>query len=170
MSSAQSDQASGKFTGRHMLFAMLLFFGVIITVNMTMAVLASRSWTGLVVKNSYVASQHFNEDLQAARVQRQRGWQAFLRFNDSTLQLTLQDRQGRPVALPELTLNYGRPAFEQADRITKLKPVGEGVYRGKVAMAPGVWALSIRGDDGELRYRRDSRLRITQDGISGKEE
>ncbi len=57
------------FTGRHMLFAMLAFFGVIIAVNLTMAVFATKSWTGLVVKNSYVASQAFNRELEQAKVQ-----------------------------------------------------------------------------------------------------
>ena len=36
-----------QFTGRHMLFAMLAFFGVIIIVNLTMAAFATRSWTCL---------------------------------------------------------------------------------------------------------------------------
>ncbi|WP_352646353.1 FixH family protein [Mesorhizobium sp. M0136] len=47
----------------------LAFFATIIIVELTMAVLASRSWTGFVVKNSHVASQ-FNrkagEGAQAA--------------------------------------------------------------------------------------------------------
>ena len=53
----------GEFTGRHMAIIMVAFFGVIIAVNLTMATLASRSWTGLVVKNSYVESQKFNSVL-----------------------------------------------------------------------------------------------------------
>ncbi|QND69666.1 hypothetical protein HB777_39635 (plasmid) [Mesorhizobium loti] len=34
----------------------LAFFTTIIIVNLTMAVFASRSWTGFVVKDSYAAS------------------------------------------------------------------------------------------------------------------
>ncbi|RWK14298.1 FixH family protein, partial [Mesorhizobium sp.] len=48
------------FTGRHMLAIILAFFGVVIAVNLTMATLANTSWTGLVVENTYVASQQFN--------------------------------------------------------------------------------------------------------------
>ena len=44
---------------------MLAFFGVIIAVNVVMATLASTSWTGLVVENSYVASQEFNRKADA---------------------------------------------------------------------------------------------------------
>ena len=54
------ERKPAEFTGRHMLAIMLAFFGVIIAVNLVMATLASKSWTGLVVKNTYVASQQFN--------------------------------------------------------------------------------------------------------------
>ena len=55
------------FTGWHMLAIMLAFFGTIITVNFTMAYLATSSWSGLVVKNTYVASQQFNGKTEAIR-------------------------------------------------------------------------------------------------------
>lgn len=55
-----NTQKSRAFTGRHMLATILTFFGVVIAVNLTMATLASTSWTGLVVENTYVASQQFN--------------------------------------------------------------------------------------------------------------
>src|SRR3546814_8186701 len=48
------------FTGWHMLGAMLLFFGIVISVNLYMAWQATRSWSGLVVENTYIASQEFN--------------------------------------------------------------------------------------------------------------
>ena len=42
------------FTGWHMAVITISFFAVIIAVNLTLAVFASTSWTGLVVANSYV--------------------------------------------------------------------------------------------------------------------
>ena len=48
------------FTGRHMLLVTTSFFAVVISVNVTMAWFASSSWSGLVVENTYVASQEFN--------------------------------------------------------------------------------------------------------------
>src|SRR5690606_10441379 len=70
--------ADREFTGRHMLLVMVAFFGVIITVNVTMAVLATRSWTGLVVGHTYVASQEFNERTERGRAQMALGWQPAL--------------------------------------------------------------------------------------------
>ena len=69
------------FTGWHMAAITSSFFAVIIAVNLTLAFFASTSWTGLVVANSYVASQNFNRDAEIARQQRALGWQVNLTFN-----------------------------------------------------------------------------------------
>ncbi|ESZ68246.1 hypothetical protein X726_32300 [Mesorhizobium sp. L103C105A0] len=63
-----------EFTGRHMLATVLAFFGVVIAVNLTMATLANTSWTGLVVENTYVASQQFNKKAEEGRAQAALGW------------------------------------------------------------------------------------------------
>jgi nitrogen fixation protein FixH len=67
---------SRHFTGRDMLLVMVGFFGLVIGVNFTMAFLASDSFGGTVVANSYVASQKYNGWLQAARDQKALPWQA----------------------------------------------------------------------------------------------
>ncbi|MBX4975304.1 cation transporter, partial [Rhizobium lentis] len=55
------------FTGLHMLLATSAFFAVVIAVNVTMAFYASSSWSGLVVENTYVASQEFNRKAAAMK-------------------------------------------------------------------------------------------------------
>ena len=56
-----------ELTGRHVLAITLAAFGVIIAVNMVMAVKAVSTFPGLETPNSYVASQEFDRDRQAAR-------------------------------------------------------------------------------------------------------
>jgi len=63
-----------RFTGWHMTAILLAFFGVIVAVNFTMATFATRTFGGVVVENSYVASQKYNGWLEAARKQRQLRW------------------------------------------------------------------------------------------------
>ena len=58
-----------QFTGKHMLAIMLGFFAVVLAANMTMVYFARHSWTGLVVENSYVASQQFNAKMAETRAQ-----------------------------------------------------------------------------------------------------
>ncbi len=65
---------STRFTGWHMTAILLAFFGVVVSVNLTMAMFATRTFGGVVVENSYVASQKYNHWLDAARQQRRLGW------------------------------------------------------------------------------------------------
>lgn len=160
MIGSKAPKGEWQFTGWHMFFIMLAFFGVIITVNLTMAVLAGRSWTGLVVKNSYVASQQFNAELIEARRQAARGWQAKLVHDATGLSFELMDRTGQPVVLDDLIASVGRPAAEAFDQRVAMRPVGEGRYRGEVALGPGVWAIKILGGSGENRYRLDERIEV----------
>ena len=51
-----------RFTGWHFTAIITAFFGVVIAVNLTMAVFATRTFGGVVVENSYVASQTFDRD------------------------------------------------------------------------------------------------------------
>jgi nitrogen fixation protein FixH len=64
------SKTAGTFTGWHMLGIMVAFFGVIIAVNLTMAYNAIHSWSGLVVQNTYVASQEFNDKAETAKAHR----------------------------------------------------------------------------------------------------
>jgi len=53
------------FTGRKMLFTVVSFFAVIMSVNFYMAYSAISTFPGLEEKNSYAASQSFNKDRDA---------------------------------------------------------------------------------------------------------
>ncbi|MGA9580888.1 MAG: FixH family protein [Allosphingosinicella sp.] len=65
-----------RFTGWHMTAILLAFFWIIVAVNFTMATFATRTFGGVVVENSYVASQKYNGWLKAARKQETLGWKA----------------------------------------------------------------------------------------------
>ncbi len=101
--------AEQKFTGWHMLAVMLAFFGVIIAVNVTLAVFASTSWSGFVVKNSYVASQEFNSKAVVARAQEALGWTSKLVIADGTIRYSLMDSKDRPVAVTGATAAFRAP-------------------------------------------------------------
>uniref|UniRef100_UPI00286E75F7 FixH family protein n=1 Tax=Sandarakinorhabdus sp. TaxID=1916663 RepID=UPI00286E75F7 len=79
------------FTGRHMWMVMIGFFGLVIAVNFTMAWLASSTFGGTIVDNSYVASQKFNGWLQAARAQKALGWTARLGLDGGRHVMVIMD-------------------------------------------------------------------------------
>lgn len=165
MSCAPASQAQErKFTGTHMVLIMVAFFGVIISVNVFMAIQASSTWTGLVVKNSYVASQKFNTELKAANAQRAAGYNSQVSYAGKVLQITMHGRTGQLLALSDAKVEIGRPAFEQADKTYQLAGSGQGAYMLDVELAPGVWAITVTGRVGQDDYRRDLRLLVGEDG------
>ena len=105
--------SKGKFTGYHMIACMVAFFSVIMFANFTMAWYASSSWTGLVVKNSYVASQNFNEKLQAARLQNARGWNSTFSYSNNLIGLQILGREDRPVDFQKMTISFFSSGFSK---------------------------------------------------------
>ncbi|WP_300975281.1 FixH family protein [Sphingomonas sp. LHG3406-1] len=63
-----------RFTGLHMTALLCGFFAVVIAVNLLMASFAVRTFGGVVVENSYVASQKYNDWLAEAERQAKLGW------------------------------------------------------------------------------------------------
>lgn len=73
----------GEFTGKHMAVIIVSGFAIIIAINLFMATLAVRGFGGVVVQNSYVASQEFNGWLEAAERQEELGWTAKMSRSDN---------------------------------------------------------------------------------------
>lgn len=148
------------FTGRHMLVAMLVFFGVVIGVNALMAVLATQTWTGLVVKNGYVASQTFNDDLADAERQKALGWQSRLEYGAGRLLFVLSDRGRAPVVGRRVTATLRRPVHDRDDRVVVLTADAAG-YSVRMDLAPGVWEVDVRVTGTDLRgYRQIFRINV----------
>jgi nitrogen fixation protein FixH len=153
--------SSGEFTGRHMLLVMLAFFGVIIAVNLTMATLANTSWSGLIVKNSYVASQHFNAQAQVARAQAALGWTGTMRYEAGTFRYVLADADGVPVVLAHSEAIFRRPVDDRHDQTIALSPEGSGTLVGTVDLKDGLWIVEVAVAAGlDLPYREVRRIEL----------
>lgn len=137
MSKASGDE----FTGRHMLLIAVAFFGVIITVNTIMAVSASRTWTGLVVQNSYVASQEFQDKADAISAQHEAGW-AFGISYESGILLLLPEGNARSLELADVEAFIHRPVGGHEDATIVLSATPRG-YEGPINLPSGVWDVNI---------------------------
>ncbi len=135
-----------EFTGRHMLMIMVAFFGVIIAVNLTMAILANTSWTGLVVKNSYVESQHFNTKLAESRAQAALKWQGTLSSGSNGLQFVLRKPDGQFVNADMVSVTFRRPATEALDQKYVLASMGEGKFVWGDKLRKGAWTAEIKAE------------------------
>lgn len=145
-------QAAGmkrEFTGRHMLIIMLTFFGVVIGVNLIMATFASTSWTGLVVHNSYVASQEFNEKAEAGKRQSARHWKHQVTFEPGRVGYRLNDGAGSPIHVNFATVTLRRPAYEAEDTRIELKRLQDGSLATDFNVRDGIWIVETSADFGE---------------------
>lgn len=142
MSSVQRKATQG-FTGFHMWVLAISFFGVIIAVNVGMAVVATRSWTGLVVQNSYVASQEFEEKRLAHEAQKAAGWRATLTYSPGAAQLVILDGANAPVDLGEVALLLNRPVGGHDDQTVELNRAANGGYEAEVELPSGVWEATV---------------------------
>lgn len=161
---AKSDRPR-EFTGRHMLFLMIAFFMVILTANLTMAVFANSSWSGLVVKNSYVASQHFNERAAEGRARAALGWSAALSIADDRFSWRLTDASGSPVRIDGATAVLRRPVAADEDHALTLASAGDGTYAAQLhGLADGVWIVEVDAEAGLGEPYRDIRRVVVTGG------
>ncbi len=149
------------FTGRRMLAYVLAFFGVIIAVNMVLMTMALRTDNGLVVRNSYVASQNFNRNQDEARTQAALNWSVALVWNDGQLTLTYRDAQGMPLRDLEVAGRVGRPVTARDDRAVVLTRTGSGSYTTELTLGAGFWDVDLTATnaDGD-RFRRIFQIRV----------
>ncbi|MER9945367.1 FixH family protein [Mesorhizobium sp. M0092] len=151
------SQKSREFTGRHMLFTILGFFGAVIGVNVTMATLANTSWTGLVVENTYVASQQFNEKAEEGRAQAALGWTGKLTIAGGEVRYSLANAGGKPIALRGVKVLFRHPAYEAEDKAVTLAPISGQEFTTRHTPKDGVWIVEVDADAGLAEPYRDVR-------------
>lgn len=130
------------FTGRHMLAIFVVFFGIVMAVNFWVARIALHSFSGVVVENSYVASQQFNGWLKDAKTERALGWGAAVR-RDTAGRLVVETT-GMPEGA-KLTALLRRPLGVPEDRTEALREVAPHRYHSK-EVDPGRWLVRIEAD------------------------
>ena len=141
-----------KITGKHVLFGFTAAFGIIIAVNLLLAYSAIKTFPGLEVANSYVASQTFNERKAA---QESLGWTVEAHHHDGRLTLSITDDTGQPVAVRMLDATVGR-ATHVADDVAPDFQFDGSAYVADVPLGDGNWNIrmtAIAFDGTEFQQR-----------------
>ncbi|CUH98911.1 FixH family protein [Leisingera aquaemixtae] len=128
-----------EFTGKH---ALMLFggaFAVIIGVNIALAVSAVKTFPGLEVKNSYVASQEFDKRRNA---QEALGWSVYASSAGDQVKLEITDADGNPVEVAKLTATLGRATHVQDDQQPEFAFNGQA-YVAPADLGPGNWNIRM---------------------------
>lgn len=141
-----------ELTGRHVFAITATAFGIIIAVNVTMAVNAVQTFPGLEVKNSYVASQQFQTRRDA---QDELGWSINPAYDDGYLTLAFTDGAGQPVKVESLEVLVGRTTVSQDDVHPEFHLEG-GRYVAPLELGRGKWMLQVQATaaDGTLFHQR----------------
>lgn len=131
--------AERQITGRQVFLGFAAAFGVIIAVNVFMAVKAVKTFPGLEVANSYVASQEFNERKAA---QEALGWSIRADHSDGMLILQINDADGKPVRPKVLHAIVGR-ATSIAEDVEPVFAFNGTAHEAPVELGGGNWNIRM---------------------------
>ena len=133
-------------TGRKVLIILLTAFGVILTANMTLLYNAIHTFPGLEVKNSYVASQTFDD---RAVAQRALGWDPRVKYANGQVNLSIF-ANGEFIFPETLDVRIGRPTHGREDTTPVLLRDTIG-YWFNIDLDDGKWFVYLNAEtkDGE---------------------
>lgn len=134
-----SKKAGKPLTGRKVLFIALAAFGLVIAANMALLFSSVGTFPGLVVANSYVASQGYDAERKA---QIALGWKVAVHEADGRLAVEINDSAGAPVRGLEVRATVGRPSSDVDDVVLTLAPDASG-YAVEMPHGPGLWRVEI---------------------------
>ena len=154
-----TENGRGRLTGRKVLAIAVSAFGLIIAVNLIMAYFAVNTFSGLVVRNSYIASQGFDETRDA---QEALGWTVDLNHDGEALRIAITGTDGIAVRPDRLEVTVGRPTTQRDDMVVDIQSTASG-YAGLAQLSPGNWRVEISAiaADGTL-FRQSRSIFIRQ--------
>ena len=143
---------------------------LVVAVNGVLVYFALSTWTGLETRDHYNKGLAYNENLAAARMQVERGWQMRVAFTTDPdaggdraghLAVTFADRDGQPVEGLRVAAALIRPTHEGYDLDVPLRATGAGVYAGPVALPlPGLWDARVMARRGDATFQAVQRLNV----------
>ena len=149
---------SRPFTGRDALMVIGGGFLLVIGVNVALAVNASRSHPGLVVENSYVASQKFNGWLAQGRAQKAMGWTVKAGADAGALSVSAAGPTGAPLSGLKVVATLEHPLGAEPSRDIELREIAPGRYAAPHGLAPGQWLAEVRLARGGEKFYLPTRL------------
>ena len=147
--------------GWHVLAILLGFFGTVMAVNIAMATLAIRTFSGIDGTDSYQHGLDYNKTLAEAAQQQRLGWTNSITITDNgtAVRLALIDSQARPVEGLTVKGMIGLGATDQFDRSLTFHESAAGIYEAPVdRLTVGTWLVSLEARGSPGTYRLKERL------------
>ncbi|WP_420434923.1 FixH family protein [Hyphobacterium sp.] len=134
--------------GRHVLIALIVFFGIIIAVDAFFVTTALRTFRGEDEPRSYVQGINYNDVLERRALQVQIGWGASSIIAPSGVILYICDAGGDPVSGLRLDARLRHPADATLDLPLTLTETEAGRYAQAFEVPRGRWTLVVSTSEG----------------------
>jgi nitrogen fixation protein FixH len=157
------SEETRRLTGRMVLFYLIAFFGVVMSVNGVMIYEALSTMTGVDTDSPYQAGRMFERDVAMAKAQDSRHWhvdaQVTPSSNGARLKVAAHDEAGRPLTGMQASAAFQRPTDRRLDRDVELVEDSPGKFSGSAEIMAGQWDLVIEiSRHGERLFRSKNRV------------
>jgi len=152
MTHTMVNDSSKELKGRHVLFWLLGFFGLMFAVNGIFLFHAITSFPGEDVKKSYLQGLSYNETLAKRAEQATLGWHMAMGVDGDRLVVQIIDQNGTPLSGRSVTAEVRRRATTGEDRKFNLIPRSSGTYEVNVSgLQMGQWEIKafVWGETGD---------------------
>ncbi len=146
--------------GWHVLVGFVLFFGVIIAVDVVFISLAYRTFSGEAAKNPYESGLLYNRTLAQRERAAALGWSVSIEeAPGDVLLVRVADRDGKAIEGLRVSATLQRPATTRGSRTVRFAASAPGVYGAVAAPLDGAWDLHVTVLDGSgAVFEADRRL------------
>jgi nitrogen fixation protein FixH len=134
--------------GRHVLIALIVFFGVIIAVNAVFLTQALTTFRGEDERRSYMQGNNYNAVLERRAAQAELGWTATSAVTADGVEVRIRNADGDPVSGLVLDGRLRHPADSTLDLRLTLAETGSGLYAQSFDVPAGRWTLMVSTPEG----------------------
>ncbi len=161
-----SHRGRRRAPGWYIPWLFVAFFGLVFTANGVMVYIATSTYTGLETENHFIKGIKYNDSLDGARAQSERGWRVDLGFERTEPQkgivaVTLHDKHGNLLKDSTVTVRFIRPTMQGHDVELELPYLGEGRYAMPVELPlPGQWDMRLTIAHATGDYQDQQRIHV----------
>jgi nitrogen fixation protein FixH len=147
-----------QLTGRHVLFMLLAFFGVMIAVNTYFTVVAVKSFRGEDVPRSYRQGLEYNQTLAERAEQSRSGWTAavnLIKTDTRSFRIVLEfrDKDNRTVSGLNIIAKLRHPVDTDFDEVLTFSDTGNGRYVANPKPFTGHRTLEANAYQGDFVFK-----------------
>ncbi|HYD32128.1 MAG TPA: FixH family protein [Azospirillaceae bacterium] len=159
---------SRRSPGWYIPWLFVAFFLIVIGANATMMFFAFSTWTGLETEDHFRKGIQYNQDLEGARAQRERGWHVGFDFKPQPglrgeVEVVLKDKYENFLSNAQVTVRLARPTAAGHDQTVPLEYKGEGRYAAPVQLPlVGQWDMHLNALHESGDYQKSQRILVKE--------